>query len=96
MVGERAGPAIGPPAVVVREVDIDGCLSLYQRTSDRVLVLNETASDVWRLIDGTLGEDEIVATLARSYGVDPSVIAGEVRATIRRFVEEGFLGLTLR
>jgi hypothetical protein len=96
MVGERPGPVIGPPAVVVREVEIDGCLSLYQRTSDRVLVLNETASDVWRLIDGTLGEDEIVVTLASSYGVQPSVIADEVRATIRRFVEEGFLGLTLR
>ena len=44
-----------------REVEVDGCLSLYRRDAECVMVLNETASDVWRLADGTLAQPEIVA-----------------------------------
>jgi hypothetical protein len=102
--GERAvapplavpGALVGPAVDDVLEVDVDGCLTLYQRTAPRVLVLNRTATDVWRLGDGTRDETAIVDALARSYGTDAAEIADEVGATIRRFVEEGFLGLTLR
>lgn len=95
--GQRGPRAlVSPPADTVREVDVDGCLSLYRRDVDRVLVLNETASDVWRLADGTLHDDEIVALLATAYGVTGEVIEGEVRATLARLVQEGFLTLDLR
>jgi hypothetical protein len=84
---------VGPPVAGVREVDVDGCLTLYQRAGDQVLILNQTASDVWRLADGSLDEAEMVRLLARAYGVDPSTITGEVHAAIERFVEDGFLDL---
>jgi hypothetical protein len=87
---------VGPPADPVREVEVDGCLSLYRRDVDHVVVLNETASDVWRLADGTLHDDEIVALLASAYGLEPATIDGEVRATLARLVHEGFLTLDLR
>jgi hypothetical protein len=87
---------VSPPADAVREVEIDGCLSLYRRDVDRVVVLNETASDVWRLADGTLHDDEIVELLAAAYGVGPEIIADEVRATLALLVQEGFLSLDLR
>jgi len=90
------GPRVRPPAPVVREVEVDGCLSLYRRDVDQVVVLNETASDVWRLADGTLDDDEIVALLAAAYGVAPEIIGDEVRATLARLVQEGFLTLDLR
>ena len=85
-----------PPIDAVREVEVDGCLSLYRRDVDRVLVLNETASDVWRLADGTLHDDEIVALLAAAYGLEPGTIDAEVRSTLARLVQEGFLTLDLR
>jgi hypothetical protein len=87
---------VSPPADAVREVEVDGCLSLYRRDVDHVVVLNETASDVWRLADGTLHDDEIVALLALAYGVRPATIDAEVRATLSRLVTEGFLTLDLR
>jgi hypothetical protein len=80
----------------VREVDLDGCITLYRRGHDSVLVLNETASDVWRLADGTLHDDEVVDLLAAAYGVAPEVIEADVRATIARLVHEGVLTLDLR
>jgi hypothetical protein len=85
------GRLVGPPVAAVREVEVDGCLTLYQRDVDQVLVLNQTASDVWRLADGTLHEPELVDCLARAYGLDTESIAPEVHAAIERFVEEGFL-----
>jgi len=96
--GAPAGPRrlVCPPADTVREVEVDGCLSLYRRDVDRVVVLNETASDVWRLADGTLHDDEIVDLLAAAYGVGPDSIGDDVRATLARLVQEGFLTLDLR
>jgi hypothetical protein len=87
---------VSPPADSVREVEVEGCLSLYRRDVDRVVVLNETASDVWRLADGTLHDDEIVELLATAYGVSADAIGDEVRATLARLVQEGFLTLDLR
>lgn len=95
--GDRGPRAlVSPPTDAVREVDVDGCLSLYRRDVDRVVVLNETASDVWRLADGTLHDDEIVVLLASAYGVAVEAIEDDVRATLLRLVQEGFLTLDLR
>lgn len=101
-----AGPTVAPPIAApgrlrpppdpVREVEVDGCLSLYRRDVDRVLVLNETASDVWRLADGTLDDDRIIELLADAYRLEPHVIADEVRVTLARLVQEGFLTVDLR
>ena len=56
-----------------------------------VLVLNETASDVWRLIDGTLTLPELVSLLASAYGVEPLDIHDDVARTICQFEENGLL-----
>lgn len=74
----------------VREFEVDGRVTLY-RGSDRVLVLNATASDVWRLCDGTSSRAEVVATIARAYGMDPGEIAAAVLAAIDQLLQEGFL-----
>lgn len=93
---DRPYPLIGPPIGAVREVEVDGCLTIYRRDLDRVLVLNTTASDIWRLCDGSLDESEIVGLLARAYAATPDTILEEVRATITTFVEQGFVDLGLR
>lgn len=82
---------IGPPPPHIIETEVRGDISLYDAQNERVLVLNGTASDVWRLCDGEQTADEIVNLLSRAYRVAPQSILLDVRRTIRRLMEEGFL-----
>jgi hypothetical protein len=56
-----------------------------------VVVLNATASDVWRLCDGEQTLDEIVDLLASAYQAEASVIRPDVEKTIADLVDAGFL-----
>ena len=82
---------IGPPPLHVIETEIRGDISLYDAQNERVLVLNGTASDVWRLCDGEQTADDIVQLLAKAYKVPAQQITLDVRRTIRQLIEEGFL-----
>jgi hypothetical protein len=82
---------IGPPPLHVIETEIRGDISLYDAQNERVLVLNGTASDVWRLCDGEQTLDEIVALLAKAYQIQPDAIRDDVTRTIRQLIDEGFL-----
>ena len=82
---------IGPPVAHLLETEIDDEISLYDPRTEQVVVLNKTASDVWRLSDGESDLDEISRLLASAYGVDVDQIRGEVKETIRSFVEHGLL-----
>ena len=82
---------IGPPPPHVIETEVRGDISLYDAQHERVLVLNGTASDVWRLCDGDQTFDQIVALLARAYGVEGISIRADVERTIKQLVDEGFL-----
>ena len=78
---------IGPPKTNVLETEVDGDISLYDPESERVTVLNSSASDVWRLADGEHTFDEIVALLATAYGIDEDMIRQDVRQTVDEFVD---------
>lgn len=83
---------VGPhtPAIVERE--IDGCFALLDPGTGRVVVLNETASDIWRLTgDEDLPFDTIVALLARAYDVGPDDIRDDVSRTVASLRDNGFL-----
>ena len=82
---------VGPPSPHVVETEVDGDVCLYDPSSERVAVLNGTASDVWRLADGTYTIAEITDLLASSYGTQPTSIAPDVEAVVTEFVEAGFL-----
>ena len=62
---------IGPPPAHILETEVNGEISLYDPRSESVLVLNQTASDVWRLSDGEQTLEEIVQLLAVAYQVRP-------------------------
>ena len=51
------GQLIGPPPIHIVETEVDGDISLYDTQEERVIVLNPTASDVWRLADGDMTTD---------------------------------------
>jgi coenzyme PQQ synthesis protein D (PqqD) len=72
-------------------MELDGDVSLYHPVSGRAVVLNATASDVWRLVDGELTLDEIVELLAKSYRAEPDSIRPDVERVVRELTEHGFL-----
>ena len=85
---------IGPPAAGVMEREVGGCVVLLPPNQAEVLVLNETASDVWRLVDGELTLSDMVSLLAQAYGVEPLSICDDVTGTIRRFEENGLFAVS--
>lgn len=82
---------VGPPADHLIETEVGGDISLYDPTSERVVVLNATASDIWRLCDGEQTLDEIIELIAKAYEQQPEEIRHQVNTTIDQFLDEGFL-----
>lgn len=87
----KAVPLVGPPPAHIIESEIDGDISLYDPSRAEVLVLNSTASDIWRLSDGRFTMERLISVLANAYQMDSSSIRPEVEATIRDLVDRGFL-----
>ncbi|KQX69345.1 PqqD family protein [Angustibacter sp. Root456] len=82
---------VGPPLAGVTEVELDGRVCLYAPSSEQVVMLNDTASDVWRLVDGTLSEQRIVELLAAAYAVGAEQIRPDVVSALATFRAEGLL-----
>ena len=82
---------VGPPSLHVIEVEIGDEISLYDSRTERVVVLNITASDVWRLSGGKHTLDEITDLLARAYGRQASAISADVENTVASFISQGLL-----
>lgn len=70
----------------VRELDIDGKVTLFHTKTQTALVLNETASDVWRLLDGERTTAEIVALLSEAYHTDQARVREGVEAALRQLL----------
>ncbi|MGI8684022.1 MAG: HPr-rel-A system PqqD family peptide chaperone [Acidimicrobiales bacterium] len=88
---DAGGQRVGPAVAGVVETEVDDSVALYQPDSGQVFVLNITAADVWRLGDGELTLDEVVAALAQAYGKAPEEIHADVAATVDRLREDGLL-----
>lgn len=69
-------------------VEIDGEISTYHPDTDKVVMLNATASDVFALCDGTMDEDAIADLLARAYGADRVEVAAGVRVAVEMLMTE--------
>lgn len=82
---------VGPPVSGVRALELDGDISLYHPETGHAVVLNATASDIWRLLDGEHGVAGIVALLAAAYGTSPEAIHDDVCRVVADLTEHGFL-----
>ena len=80
---------VGPPVSHILETEIGDEISLYDPHTEQVVVLNQTASDVWRLSDGESDVEEIVRLLAAAYGVESDLIRDEIESTVHSFREQG-------
>ena len=77
------------PHVVVEDLDEDVCL--YRADIDEVLVLNQSAGDVWRLADGQRTLTAIADQLARVYGADEAAVHADVRTVVADLAARGYL-----
>jgi hypothetical protein len=68
---------------------LDNEILLYHPTSTKVLYLNETASMIWKLCNGTRTTGEITELLQNAFPEQAATIDDEVEATLRNFVEQG-------
>ena len=85
---------VGPPVAGVVEREVGGCFVLLCPDQEHVLLLNETASDVWRLLDGQLTLDKIVDLLARAYQAEPGDIYEDVEHTVASLRSHGLLAVS--
>lgn len=67
---------------------LDKEILLYHPARTQVLYLNETASMIWSLCDGTRTRDDIIALLVEAFPEQESTIGDEVDSTLRRFAEQ--------
>lgn len=83
----------GVPQIVasVREMEIDGEITLFDAATQTALVLNQTASDVWRLIDGERTPDAIAHVLGHAYDADPVTVRTGVDAALAELREHGLV-----
>lgn len=73
---------------------LDRELLLYHPAKTKALHLNETASIIWTLCDGTRTIAEIVALLREGFPDQADVIAEEVESSLRLFAEHGAVEFT--
>jgi hypothetical protein len=85
---------LAPAASGLTAVEVDGCVSVFNAATQRAVMLNETASDVWRLVDGTRDAEAIVRSVAEHYGLDPATIRADVVGAIDTLRREALLAET--
>ena len=74
-----------------RALPVGDEVSLFDSATGRALRLNRTAADVYALADGERTVDELLALLARAYGVPPQAIAEDVANGVRELIGAGAL-----
>jgi hypothetical protein len=75
------------------EFDVEGDLSLYPPGSDQAVVLNRTASDIWRRLADPTPLPDLVAALAEAYGQSTPAIAADVAALVDVLIAQGLVVL---
>ncbi len=73
---------VGPHAIGVVAREIAGCFAVLKADGAEAFLLNDTASDVWRLLESQSTFEVVVGLLAHAYAVDPRRICDDVATTI--------------
>jgi hypothetical protein len=70
--------------------EIDGNFTIYDKANDSVMVLNDSASAIWRLCDGRTGS-AIVDELTLRYNADRNEIERDVETVLERLTVSGLI-----
>lgn len=82
---------VGPPATWTTAVEVDGRAYVFVPTTGALLALDESATRVWRLCDGTRDRDEVAAELVSTHGGTPVEVAVVLEHALRMFTDAGLL-----
>lgn len=72
-------------------VELDDNLAVYDDVGQLLILLNSSAGSVWQLCDGSTTVAQMVQVLSEAYPDDASVIADDVRGTLRKLAEIGLV-----
>ena len=75
------------PKILWREAD--GNVVLFHEDNGRAFALNETATVIWKLCDGTRSTADIASQLAASFGLDAAVAREAMAELVGELSEEG-------
>jgi hypothetical protein len=64
---------------------------LFNETTRKTIYLNEAASAIWKLCDGTRSVEELVDILQQAYSGAPHDFAADVHAALASLFAEGVL-----
>jgi hypothetical protein len=64
---------------------------LFNEATRKTIYLNEAASAIWKLCDGTRSVEELVALLEQAYSDPTHDFAGDVHAALASLFAEGVL-----
>ncbi len=67
--------------------ELDGDLTVYDPRRNEVHVLNATAGDIWRLLDGSIDLDRVIDEIARAYSASVGDVRPHVLRTVENFVD---------
>lgn len=81
------GLAIGPHIHGVSVADVDGCLAIHAAPDQSVVILNRTASDIWRLCTGEHDLETLGCLLESRYGMQAGELADQVARAVSRLAE---------
>ena len=84
---------VGPWVAGTVAETIEGRSAVFLPAAEQILYLNETATTVLALCDGTRTEDQIVQVTATTYGRPAAEVASEVRRLLSDMSARGmFVG----
>lgn len=69
--------------------EMEGENLLYRLGGHKAIHLNDTATVIWKLCDGSRTVEDIIALLAREYPGAEATVAADVREAIELLVREG-------
>ena len=82
--------AIPRPKAGYETADLDGEYMIYHSAEGRAVYLNETASLIWKLCDGTRSLAAIEELLGEAYP-DASALSADVDSALHTLLEQGVL-----
>lgn len=66
-------------------------IAITKPGTDRLIILNATASEIWQLLDGATPLANIILQLAQRYNQNPDMIAQDVEKLINRMLAAGLI-----
>jgi hypothetical protein len=85
------GRSVPRRATDVAAIDVDGEAVVFHEGTDRVHLLNPTATLLWSVLDGVATIDELSAELADAFGAPLEVVREDVLAGVTDLLRDGLV-----